>query len=350
MGRAEDLFALITDRGEPAIDEFISESQSEELFLDFKRSASNGAGKRLTDHDRNNLGRAISGFGNSEGGLIVWGVDCRSDEREGDVAFETFPLQKPRRFKSWLESAVSGLTIPAHPNVRHATLSADDAAEGFVVTFIAKSHLAPHQCIRPPQYYMRAGSNFMPVPHAVLAGMFGRRPHPVIFHMWQALPAVLLQNGVARFEIGMLMTNRSSAIARDAYLSVTIVPPSEACAITTNASNDGNWSGNHVFGCITQLVAHDRFKLAPLQITQPLKIVFELRPPFHKNLTINITLGCAGSPINEFVHVLPPTKLQSFYEQFRDSYSDISARYDFVYRVVGAQQSDDVGGVYRETF
>jgi hypothetical protein len=66
-------------------------------------------------------------------------------------------LQKPRRFKSWLENAVSGLTIPAHPNVRHATLSGDNAAEGFVVTCIAKSHLAPHQCIRPPQYYMRAG-------------------------------------------------------------------------------------------------------------------------------------------------------------------------------------------------
>src|ERR1022692_4832237 len=77
MGRAEDLFALITDRGEPAIDEFIAEWQSEELFLDFKRSASNGAGRRLTDHDRDNLGRAISGFGNSEGGLIVWGA-CRA--------------------------------------------------------------------------------------------------------------------------------------------------------------------------------------------------------------------------------------------------------------------------------
>src|ERR1017187_578671 len=200
MGRAEDLFALITDRGEPAIDEFIAEWQSEELFLDFKRSASNGAGRRLTDHDRDNLGRAISGFGNSEGGLIVWGVDCRTDERKGDVALGKFPLQKPRRFKSWLENAVSGLTIPAHPNVRHATLSGDNAAEGFVVTCIAKSHLAPHQCIRPPQYYMRAGSNFMPVPHAVLAGMFGRRPHPVIFHMWQALPAVLLQNGTARLD------------------------------------------------------------------------------------------------------------------------------------------------------
>ena len=48
--------------GEQAIDGFILERQSEELFLDFKRSSDNGAGDRLSDRDRDNLAKAISGF------------------------------------------------------------------------------------------------------------------------------------------------------------------------------------------------------------------------------------------------------------------------------------------------
>ena len=86
MGRAEDLFKRLSDGGETEIDRLIVDRQSEELFLDFKRSADDGRGNRLHDNDRTNLAKAISGFGNSEGGVIVWGVDCRNQDNRGDVA------------------------------------------------------------------------------------------------------------------------------------------------------------------------------------------------------------------------------------------------------------------------
>jgi hypothetical protein len=83
MGRAEDLFKRLCDLGETAIDELFYDRQSEELFLDFKRSANGGKGQRLHQDDRKNLAKAISGFGNSEGGVIVWGVDCRDNGQTG---------------------------------------------------------------------------------------------------------------------------------------------------------------------------------------------------------------------------------------------------------------------------
>jgi hypothetical protein len=87
MGRAEEIFEKIKDQGEAAIDEFILVRQSEELYLDFKRSADNGRGPRvLHENDRNNLAKAVSGFGNSEGGVIVWGVDTSVDGDSADVA------------------------------------------------------------------------------------------------------------------------------------------------------------------------------------------------------------------------------------------------------------------------
>ena len=41
MGRSEDLFARLKAGGEREIDDLIADRQSEELFLDFKRSADN---------------------------------------------------------------------------------------------------------------------------------------------------------------------------------------------------------------------------------------------------------------------------------------------------------------------
>lgn len=126
MGRAEDIFKMLIEGGHEAIDSFIENAASEELFLDFKRSADAGSGVRLHPTDRANLAKAISGFGNSEGGVVVWGIDCSPAPSTGDVATERVPIQQPERFKSWLEGAVSGLTIPPHGSVQHHVLAKDE--------------------------------------------------------------------------------------------------------------------------------------------------------------------------------------------------------------------------------
>jgi hypothetical protein len=345
LGRAEDLFARISNLGEEAIDGFILDRQSEELFLDFKRSSDNGRGNHLSDRDRDNLAKAISGFANSEGGVVVWGIDCRPNQDLGDVAAAKIGVQNPRRFKSWLENAVSGLTLPPHPGVRHTALG-EERDCGFVATYIPKSHLAPHQCLRPPQYYIRAGSNFEPVPHGVLAGMFGRTPQPLIFHMWSAPPAQLDRNGVARFSIGLLLTNRSSAIARDVYLSVMVLPPGANSTVGVEFPDVQNWTGNQAFGCITQVLCKESFRLAPNVLCQPLKLTFGLVPPFPERLLLKITTGCAGSQIKEFKHRLAPEELERFYADFAANHGDADACHQFVHRIVGAQTDEEEAGIY----
>ena len=49
-----------------AIEHFIADRQEENLHLEFKT-----ADPRLTRNDRRNFAEAISGFANSDGGLIV---------------------------------------------------------------------------------------------------------------------------------------------------------------------------------------------------------------------------------------------------------------------------------------
>jgi hypothetical protein len=96
MDRAEEIFKRILDQGEAAIDNFILSRTSEELFLDFKRSSDKGTGPVLSQIDRNNLAKAISGFGNFEGGVIVWGVDCADDANKR--------MWRKQRFRLWTRS------------------------------------------------------------------------------------------------------------------------------------------------------------------------------------------------------------------------------------------------------
>jgi hypothetical protein len=179
MGRAEDLFLRIKHGGADEIDRMIREQVVEELFLDYKRAATVAPFKPLALSDRKNLAKAISGFANSEGGIIVWGVDCRLTPPYGDVPTAPIPISNPTAFKSLLEGAITGLTLPAHSGVENIALQISSQSAGFVVTHIPIGMHVPYRTLGDKEeYYIRAGSNFAPTPHAVLAGLFGRAPQP----------------------------------------------------------------------------------------------------------------------------------------------------------------------------
>jgi hypothetical protein len=93
MTRATELLARIQAGGSGEIDGMIAARVTEELFLDYKQCATACGARGLHPDDRKNLGKAISGFGNSDGGLIIWGVICtlgaNGDVRAARLTFTT---------------------------------------------------------------------------------------------------------------------------------------------------------------------------------------------------------------------------------------------------------------------
>ena len=316
MGRAEDLFERLSRGGPAEIDLLIQDRQAEELFLDFKRSADNGTGRRLHDSDRQNLAKAISGFGNSEGGVVVWGVDCRDRADIGDVAADKFPITNPKRFVSWLEGAVSGCTIPPHPKVQHAALGKTRASTGFVVSYIAKSPLVPHQCVRPMQYYMRAGSNFMPVPHGVLAGMFGRSPQPSIYHSWVIEP-VAVEPGTrtthcARFSPTIVLHNSGPGMARHVYINFQLWPSASGMDISSQIRNP-EWTGETLAGMVVSAIAPESFRLAPGGHVSPVTFHFRVEPEFSGEFSFRVSYGSDQVPMTSIEKTAAASDLEEIY-------------------------------------
>lgn len=319
MGRAEDIFQRIKDRGELAIDDFILCRQSEELYLDFKRSSDDGRGpKVLSTNDRNNLAKAISGFGNSEGGVIVWGIDASRDIDYADVAKAKFPIQNLKRFVSWLEGAVSGCTIPAHNKVENHSIDSG-SGNGYVATLIRKSELTPNQCTFDMRYYMRAGSSFHPVSHAVLAGMFGRRPQPWVYNTYTTYPVQVgeVKPGLeaVTLRLGFQLFNEGPTIATGVFTVLKVLPPRENCTANWQQTSD-NLVARNAFGFWLILVSKDAFRLPPASPLEAVVLHMVLSPPFTRDLWIERTLGCDGAPPTRIVLENSKSEVGRLYAEF----------------------------------
>ena len=299
MERASYLYEKMCKEGEPAVDELIISRKSEELFLDFKSSADQGSGNKLHQGDRNNLAKAISGFGNSEGGIIIWGVNCSKSDQEGDIARSKVPIQNVSRFLSWMEGAVSSCTIPPHTRVEHRIVGQDSQGAGYIVSFIPKSMSAPHQTIFDMKYYIRAGSSFVPTPHAVLAGMFGRRPQPNVFHSFLSHTPKLVGAEII-CPISFIIHNAGPGVASDLFLNLSIISsPGENCNIGSD-NYDSKWMVTVFLQQKINLISKPYIRIAPEQELMPITLNLSLNPPFIRELHIKGICGCGQSPPYRF--------------------------------------------------
>ena len=328
MSRAEDIFQKLIYFGEDAIDEFIINRQSEELFLDFKQAVS--IGKNFTTlhrDDRKNLAKAISGFGNSEGGVILWGVECSRDLEVGDVAKAKVKVKNVHRFLSWVENAISGCTIPSHNKVRNHIVSVDKNGDGFLATYIPKSDISPLMTTGNNSIYIRSGSNNVPAPYAVMAGMFGRTPQPNVELLIgerkiEALENVdedmLYPNSIdnppeqyVKISFALQASNSSNVIARELYLSCrTIESGGEYNKV--RFSNYNHMDSIQGIEGQLNLITRPELRLPPRGVIRFCKVDLIFSPCIDDDFQVEGVIGANEAAPKDFRIFIPKNKLRSF--------------------------------------
>lgn len=158
------------------INRFVEDRQEEHLQLDFKRL--NKPDLKDKD-DKENFAKAISGFANSMGGIIVWGIDCRkSKENQIDCVQGLLPIENIKLAHSRFHDLTSQVVSPTVDGVQHKIIEYSDNT-GFIVTLIPESASGPHMAKSgEDRYYKRSGSSFMRMEHFEIQDMFGRRARP----------------------------------------------------------------------------------------------------------------------------------------------------------------------------
>jgi hypothetical protein len=349
MGRAEDIFNAIQTDGLKAIDQFIADRKSEELFLDFKRSADDGNAKSLHQNDLNNYGKAISGFGNSSGGVIVWGIDCSALGDGADVARAKKPIHDPKRFLSWLENRTSGRTLPAHPGVIHHAIEIPLSSQGFIISLIPKSDWAPHQEINSRCYYMRVGSNFDPVPHGILEGFFGRRIQAKIVHKFLSKQVLPQGNGIIKVVFSIGLRNEGKGLGKYVFLTADISESPTTAEIKLATPSPQVWNCNFFLSRSFAATARDGVLLPPTASTAPLTVEMTLTPEIDRGISIQCCCGSENSQPIFFELGCSVDELRSYYkdilQKIQTSKLTDQLAYEATKKILGLDRKEAIGNI-----
>jgi hypothetical protein len=314
MGRAEDLYKRLRSGGRDAILELVKDRTHEEHFLDFKSVVCNDDSEKLDSDARKNYAKAISGFGNSEGGVVVWGVDCSKDRKHGDIASGFQLIEDARKFSSLLSAATSGCSIPPHSSVVNEPICVDSDGRGFVVTYVPRSEMRPLQAVMPgnPRYFMRSGSSFGDVPHGVLAGMFGRSPSPEIYLSMTVLEVPHSLNG-AQFTIELFVTNQGAGAATDISSIISVMSFPGKVEVKDGSGNF--WRSWHTLGRKYTSITNPDFKLPPMAeiSAQTLKCTLSSCPS--EDLSLHLLANCTGSAPYRMSFALDAKLIAEHFEQ-----------------------------------
>lgn len=140
-----ELFNELVARGEAAIDDWIVDEVSEGIRFECKRKE-NADRPNLDGTDRKTLGKTLSAFANSEGGLLVWGVDAR--EVDGiDKLIDKHPIANLAAFQSKVCHAISELISPPIAGIQIQVIpAANQPGAGYLAIYVPSSDRRPHMC------------------------------------------------------------------------------------------------------------------------------------------------------------------------------------------------------------
>lgn len=194
---------------------FVADHKEENLHLDFKLLV--GGPELDRRDDRRNLAKALSGFANASGGVIIWGVNARKNEEGIDCAVELQEIPGLPLLLSRLNALTGEAVDPLVDGIQHRVIEAREHT-GFAATLVPESDRGPHMAkLGEDRYFKRSGDSFYKMEHFDIADMFGRRRRPRLEMTYR------VRAGGTEIVVGLRNVGRASA--RAPYLAVSTAIP-----------------------------------------------------------------------------------------------------------------------------
>lgn len=154
---------------------------TEDLYLDCKIwSVNENDAQRV-------LAKALCGFANGDGGVLVIGLEAKSGpgKDDPDLIQQARPVPDAMAVKSRIENLVGQLVEPGLQGVRVAAVpGSPGSSAGFVLVSIPPTDGFPCRSRKDSRFYLRVSAGTFPMEYFQIADMFGRRRRPVLrFHL-----------------------------------------------------------------------------------------------------------------------------------------------------------------------
>ena len=318
---SKKLFDMIVKSGINYVNSAISSKETENYWLDYKTTERDdySGQRKLFDTDKKNYAKALSAFGNSDGGVLLWGVETGASD--SDYASSKKPISNASNFISLLENFTSLLTSPPHQQVEHKIIFENKIKNvGYVVSHIPKSNQRPLQALNDElRYYIRAGSNSLPAPHTFLRSLFGNEPQPNVFTYWHVFPESGVFSGDANsLKVGMILSNAGENIGKNINGYVQVV--GEGISIKPKESFREKFSYNicHAPGFLKiGFVAKNDFKLGIEQEIEPMMLYISFKkPPRMCGIQMKALVSCDNQTACRVNREVSKEDLEKVYETY----------------------------------
>lgn len=205
----------------------IDDKVQEGLYLEFKKKKNASTGD-LDDSDKRQFSRALSGFANSGGGLLLWGVEGDQSER----ATALRPIDDVLKFQAALKKSILNSTQPVVDDVVVDVIFVNGSTtRGFVKCLIPQSERTPHRAMMAErEYFKRSTEGFYRLEHFDLEDMFGRRPVPRLDLVWEVRSGMSMGGWDGHKQdvnVHLTLINRGRGSARAPYVELTTQAPYE---------------------------------------------------------------------------------------------------------------------------
>ncbi len=274
--------------------ESVLAEEVESYFLDYKEIIEDFSNKTNLGDCWGTLAKAISGFGNGLGGILIFGI---KDKPRSPSPFLGF-----KNFEKIVNEFVSKSTNPHHECVKTFSLvSSLDNSKGYVIVEIPQSMNRPLQVISNNflhRYFYRSGESHVDIPHDVIAGMLGKKIPPKLIYLISTTKfSDITRPNPDLFSFDILIKNAGSTVIRDIWFNLSVDIP-DVHVMTGNFSD--KFAGS-IFNNSTSLVSVDGYKLPPQGLTSPARLQMVKRKlEENKDYHLYFTFGCDGSKIYEF--------------------------------------------------
>jgi hypothetical protein len=238
---AHEVWTELLDSGWDCLARWKDNAQSETLHLEFKRAAlepkSNvEGGADVKESNLGDLAKGASGFGNVDGGVIVFGAATKEEALRASLLDQLTGVKPIAVYAERMRLRIKTITSPPIAGIDLTSIaSPHDPDFGVVAVYVPQNYAGPYRAEGPAKlhagrYFMRQTNDTILAPHQYLAAMFGHRP------MARLRVGFALAKDTTNVVLIHVM-NEGPGLAQGTFIRLKVTPGQ----IPSNVHSQGSW-------------------------------------------------------------------------------------------------------------